>query len=390
MQDFCARSEAMSDQVHANSVRLLTPPGTAAIAVVRICGPGVPDFIRRRLSREVRVGKLTHVELRDEQGVIDDPVALRLAEDQIELSLHGGAWIVEEVIRLALHDGFLPVHPECDTVDLRFEQVISTSSIDRLCDDERNFMQRLSEKVEADISIAPTARALSVLLSQPDAWRMRIERWRDAKKNFSSDSCGWEEFKRREIDIIKSDRAMVNLLGVCGSPAVALVGIPNAGKSTLANRLLGREGSIVSPTAGTTRDWVEQQAELDGVRIRLIDTPGLRKTNDMIEAEAIELSQRMTANAQMILLVVDASMNPDGTSDDAIAQRRLIDRYNQEQCVLNKCDLAEDHRLTRWKEILSNRMWVVMSPDRPMTELQGLILSAIGIDGHESSRAMIW
>ncbi len=380
----------MSDKAQGNSVRLLTAPGTAAIAVVRIRGHRVAEFIRRRISRDVPQGRLTHVELCDEEGVIDDPVALRHAEDDLELSLHGGAWVVEAVIRLALRDGFMLEHHEAASIDLPWHVVLTPRGVDQVCEDERVFAQQLERKIEADVSIAPTQRALSVLLSQTSAWRARIMRWRDARRTMESDPVDWEALKRRELDFIRSDRAMGNLLGLRGSPTVAIVGIPNAGKSTLANRLLGREGSIVSPTAGTTRDWVEHEAELDGVRVRLLDTPGVRETNDTIEAEAIESSRCAIEQAGVVLLVIDVSIDPEGGSIDAKLQLEMLYRFDRVKCVLSKCDLVDAARVDRWRRLLNHYESVRSGRNVPLSGLCDLILRGLGIDGRESERPLVW
>ncbi len=113
---------------------------------------------------------------------------------------------------------------------------------------------------------------------------------------------------------------------------MAIVGAPNVGKSTLANQLFGQERSITADLPGTTRDWVGEMANINGLPVLLVDTPGLRHTDDAIEAKAIERSRSPIAAAGLIVLVLDATraMEPE--------QSPLITAYPQALIVANKCD----------------------------------------------------
>jgi tRNA modification GTPase len=88
-------------------------------------------------------------------------------------------------------------------------------------------------------------------------------------------------------------------------PRVAIIGIPNVGKSTLANQLFAQERSITADLPGTTRDWVGEIANLDGLAVMLVDTPGLRETHDPIEREAIARSREVVSAADLVVLVLD-------------------------------------------------------------------------------------
>jgi tRNA modification GTPase len=113
---------------------------------------------------------------------------------------------------------------------------------------------------------------------------------------------------------------------------LALCGAPNAGKSSLLNRLLGAERAIVSATPGTTRDTIEERASLGGYPFRVIDTAGLRETQDPVEREGVERARRAASNADLQIHLVDAS-------DPSPALQQL---YPGEMLVLNKIDLVKD------------------------------------------------
>jgi tRNA modification GTPase len=120
---------------------------------------------------------------------------------------------------------------------------------------------------------------------------------------------------------------------------VAIAGRPNAGKSTLMNRLAGHEVAIVTPVAGTTRDLLRERIEIDGVPVELIDTAGLRDaTGDAIEAEGMRRARAAIARADHLLFVIDAVADPAGES--FAAEHGSLPAGVSVTLVMNKCDLV--------------------------------------------------
>jgi small GTP-binding protein len=284
-----------------NRAILLTPPGVAAIAVVRIAGPGVRAFLEAHFSRPVAAGRTVHGVMRNSQGEeIDDPVVV-LANDArwADLNVHAGAWVVQAIFQLAADSGF-----ECiakPPIPLPDEALDSDSPIQR--------------EIEAYLPMATTELSLRVLLAQADAWR-------DLESRMQSLSGS-------EIEQIVADRSLHWLLH---PPRVAIVGAANVGKSTLANRLFAQERSITADMPGTTRDWVGEMANLDGLAVQLVDTPGIRPTDDAIEREAIARSDAQIQRADLVVLVLDGSrpLHPE--------QSPLIARFPDAMRVINKID----------------------------------------------------
>lgn len=118
---------------------------------------------------------------------------------------------------------------------------------------------------------------------------------------------------------------------------VAIVGLPNAGKSSLLNQLLGRDRAIVSPQAGTTRDTIEETANVRGIPVVFVDTAGLRESSDLVEREGIRRSRESLDQAELVLHVIDPSTPAD------LATLRLDEELSGRVClrVLNKCDLPK-------------------------------------------------
>jgi tRNA modification GTPase len=123
---------------------------------------------------------------------------------------------------------------------------------------------------------------------------------------------------------------------------VAIVGPPNAGKSSLLNALLGEDRALVSDIAGTTRDTIEESITIDGIRVRLTDTAGLREDGDRLETAGMERTQRVLSGARVALVVIDGSASLSGEARTVLAQTR----ERQRVLFFNKSDLGE----TGWNE----------------------------------------
>lgn len=281
----------MSGGPATNTVRILTAAGASALAAVRFSGPAVREFLEQRFSKPTVVGRCVHGELRDDQGVIDDPVCVLNRDGSVDVTLHGNPWIVDLVLTLARTHGFA----EGDATG-------------------RGEKRTIDDDIEDALPHVRTERAARTLLAQREAWSR-------------ADPRSWTDAERAAI---ASDRSLFHLLH---PPTVAIVGLPNAGKSTLANALFGQRRSIVSDVAGTTRDWVGELADLGGLVVTLVDTPGLRETPDAIEREAIARSATPVAAADVVVVLLDA------TRDDA-DQRSLAARFDRPILAANKTDVA--------------------------------------------------
>jgi len=281
-----------------NRAILLTPPGLAAIAVVRLVGPAVPEFLRRHFSREPRLGRCVHGTLSDGPRVIDDPIVALLEDNAgADINLHGGTWVVRSMLDLAAQDGFEIVEPAGGAAPL---QAVEGDTL-------------LAREVAAHLPLARTELGLRLLLQQVDAW-----------ENFKRSSPSPGDIKQILVDL--------TLCHLLHPPTVAIVGAANVGKSTLANQLFGQARSITADLPGTTRDWVGEMANVDGLAVMLVDTPGLRQAADAIERAAIAQSQARIEESELIVLVLDATrpMEPE--------QAPLLIAYPRALLVVNKTD----------------------------------------------------
>jgi small GTP-binding protein len=229
--------------------------------------------------------------------VIDDPVVVRLSDDRADINLHGGPWVVQATLDLLARDGF--------TIVMGDDALNDPAAFDSA--------DEIESEMLAALPLAKTEEAVAMLIDQPRLWR----------EFFASPRS------RDEIDAIVNDRSLRWMLH---PPRVAIIGLPNVGKSTLANQLFGQTRSITADVPGTTRDWVGEIANIDGLPVMLLDTPGIRETSDGIERASIARAGDQIVSADLVMIVLDLTHAFD-------EQRALIERHPNAMRIANKSDL---------------------------------------------------
>ncbi|MCB0755482.1 MAG: tRNA uridine-5-carboxymethylaminomethyl(34) synthesis GTPase MnmE [Flavobacteriales bacterium] len=302
-------------------VALATPPGTGAIAVIRLSGPRaiiIADGVFRGKRLENQPSHTAHFgRLENEAGRAIDEVLATLfrapksytGEEVVEFSVHGSPYIQQEVLQLLLDKGARLAQPGEFTLRAFLNGKMDLSQAEAV----------------ADLIASESEAAHSVALRQlRGGFKNEIQNLREELVHFAS--LVELELDFSEEDVEFADRSemktLINRINtkidqLIGSFElgnvikegfqVAIIGEPNAGKSTLLNALLNEERAIVSDIAGTTRDTVEDEMVIDGIRYRFIDTAGIRKTDDTIESLGIERTMQKAEQADVVLLLFDAS-----------------------------------------------------------------------------------
>jgi small GTP-binding protein len=324
----------------SNQVTLLTAPGTSAIAVIRLTGPGVDAFLAHHFSKPMSPNRCIHGLLRDGERVIDDIVAVRSA-DFVDLNLHGGSYVVRSAMELAQRDGFEISDAPCVEGDTE-----------------------LWREVAAALPGAKTEEAVRILLAQPAAWGKLLE---------ACDPNSTTSDRAKELQKILNDTTGRWLINV---PTVAIVGPANVGKSTLANQLFGQARSITADLPGTTRDWVGEIANIDGVAVMLLDTPGERRTDDAIEHAALLGSREQIRAADLVILVLDQSQP---------INEELLARYPCAIRVANKSDQPP-----MWDARCLQAIQTVATDGSGVDDLRTAIRAALGFETMELNRVRWW
>lgn len=305
---------------------LATPPGEGAIGVIRVSGPRTLEVVQPLVPRlalsELTSHTLHLVRLREPSGELLDEAVLSLyraprsytREDVIELSCHGSAYVLRRVLELLIAAGARAAQPGEFTLRAYLNGALDLSQAEAV----------------ADLVAARSQQSQRLALSQlRGGYAARLKEMRERLVGFTALVELELDFGEEDVEFARRDelRALVQTMATeldrlvtsfaagnalkSGIPTV-IAGRPNAGKSTLLNRLLGDARAIVSPIAGTTRDVIEDRLLLGGAEFRLMDTAGLREgTGDVIEAEGIARSRARVAEALVVLYVYDATMQSE-------------------------------------------------------------------------------
>lgn len=328
--------------LHSDTILALASPiGVGALAVLRLSGPEALSLTAAACGRTLQARRATLVRVRDAQGkVLDTAVATYFAapasftgEDTVEFCCHGGMLVVQRVTERLLQLGARPAEPgefsrrafENGRMDLAQAEavmdVISANSDMALRAAQDQLQGELSRRVQlaADALISVTAHnAAYIDFPEEDIAP-------DTKDSLLAQLAGI----RAQVQslLATADAGRVLREGV----RTAIIGAPNVGKSSLLNLLLGYDRALVSDTAGTTRDTVEETLAVRGLCLRLIDTAGLHESTDALELAGMERSRRASAAADLVLEVADISRPR--------VMQELPDNGAARLLILNKCDL---------------------------------------------------
>jgi tRNA modification GTPase len=325
-----------------------TPAGEGGIGIVRMSGPDALAILRQMFV-PARPGawrpfRMRYGQMQDAQGArVDEALAVYMraphsftAEDVAEISCHGGPLVVSRVLALALEYGARPAEPGEFTMRAFANGRIDLAQAEATLDTIRARTATGLALAQAQLGgwLSSELSNLRELLLGPLAYCTALVDFPEDEVE-PQDLVGPLETALRDLDrlLASADQGIVYRQGA----RTALVGRPNAGKSSLLNALLRADRAIVTPIPGTTRDTLEETANLRGIPVVLIDTAGIATTDDVVERLGVARSRAALEAADLALLVLDATAPP--TAADAeiaalVAEKPTI-------VVWNKIDLLE-------------------------------------------------
>jgi tRNA modification GTPase len=329
-------------------VAVATPPGRGAIGVVRVSGIGVPAIAERLLGGLPPARQACYRAFCDESGeTIDQGIALYFpaprsftGEPVLELQGHGGNVVLDLLIARVINLGARPARPGEFSERAFLSGKIDLAQAEAIADLIDSATARAARAAIHSLE-GEFSRSINALVESLTQLRVEVEAAIDFPEeeiDFLSDQhiASGLECLRNDVTAIRTRAVQGRLLR--DGMTLAIVGPPNAGKSSLLNRLTGRDSAIVTHVPGTTRDLIRERINVDGIPLNVIDTAGLRASDDPVEQEGVRRAKSVMEAADLILVVVDNTLGP-GT-----AELDLVERMRRSIPVIlvrNKIDLQD-------------------------------------------------
>lgn len=362
-----------------------TPPGTGGLGIVRVSGPRVPEIARLITGRLPRPRFATFCDFLDSgKEPIDSGIALYFpgphsftGEHVLELQGHGGSYILQRLLQRVISLGARSARPGefseraflNDKIDL-----VQAEAIADLIDSGSEAAARAAQRSLQGVFSAQ----VNELREELTALRVFVEAAID--------------FPDEEIDFLAESDVVQRVLGVTqrlvslleearqgrllrDGIVLAIIGRPNAGKSSLLNALSGQDSAIVTEIPGTTRDVLREQIDLDGIPVHVADTAGIRETSDLIEAEGVRRARQTLQTADIILLIEDAQhilAGEEGLLEELAPNTTCI-------IVANKADLLAPLELAGIdRESKTGPVWISAKTGQGLDILRLKIREAVG------------
>ena len=333
-------------------VAIATPYGESAIGIVRLSGDKTLDILKKVFktkSKKIKPRYAHYGYVVDKNGeLIDEAVVIYYkaphsytGEDMAEFNLHGNPLILREVLNRLLEEGARLAEPGEFT-----KRAFLNGKLDLT-----------QAEAVAELISAKTELARKLALNQlKGALSKEIKPLREELLTLHALVESSIEFEEEDIPTIEKGELIEKLEDILERVSrllktaktgkavregikLAIVGKPNVGKSSLFNALIGEERAIVTDIAGTTRDYIEETVNIGGIPIRLVDTAGIRETGDVVEKIGVERSLQKLREADIILLVLDASAKQ--LEDEDLKLVQLVEESGKPAIVvLNKVDLG--------------------------------------------------
>ena len=295
---------------------LATPAGRGGIAIIRVSGTRVPDIMRGMLGREVSPRQATHLDFLAADGsTLDEGIAIYFpapnsftGEDVLELQGHGSPVVVDVLLQRLLELGATLARPgefsERAFLNGRMDLAQAEAIADLIDSSSRQAARSAMRSLQGEFS-----REIHALNEKIIHLRMYIEAaidFSDEEIDFLADDKVMKQAHTIQQDLVTiQQKAKQGSLLREGITAV-IVGEPNVGKSSLLNALSGKDVAIVTDIPGTTRDVLRDYISIDGLPLHIIDTAGLRDSDDIVEQEGIRRAYGEVSRADFVVIVCDA------------------------------------------------------------------------------------
>jgi tRNA modification GTPase len=338
-------------------VALATPQGIGAIGVIRVSGKEAIEVVNHLFPSKNLLAKASHtlhVGMLQQNGLSIDQVVISLykapfsytGENVVEISSHGSPYVLEKIINALTAEGARLARPGEFTQRAFLNGKLDLTQAEAVAD-------LISSNTEASRkhALQNIRGGFSSILKNLRDQLLSFSALIELELDFSQEDVEFADRKRLYIMINEAEKITADLLSsfrlgnvIKHGVQAAIIGKPNAGKSTLLNTLLNENRAIVSEIPGTTRDTIEEVLNIDGILFRLIDTAGIRQhTNDVIENFGIEKSLEKMSQADIVIYLFD--VNEINAEELQIVIFEMKEKGIKYLLAGNKTDLSTDAEL---------------------------------------------
>jgi len=368
---------------------IATPAGTGGLGIVRVSGPDVQKITRRLFGHLPTARYATLANITDKAGeIIDSGIVLFFpgpasftGEDVLELQGHGGHFVLQQVLHRIQELGARIARPGEFSERAFLNDKLDLAQAEAIADLIESGTDAAARAAQRSLQ-GEFSRRINELQASLTGMRVFVE----AAIDFPDEEIDF----LAESDVLQRlDDSSQQLMGLLRDArqgrllrdgiVLAIIGRPNAGKSSLLNALSGQDSAIVTEVPGTTRDVLREQIELNGIPVHLADTAGIRETSDRIEAEGVKRARQALESADIILLVEDVTASRE--DQDALAS----ELPPEITCirVVNKIDLetGDAHRMTEQADTAAG-IRISAKTGKGMNRLRARIRDAVGASDH--------
>jgi len=370
-------------------VAIATPPGMGAIGVIRLSGNKSFEIINNLFPSKdlaIQPANTLHVGyLKDGDNIIDEVVisifktpSSYTGEDVIEISCHGSPYVQQNVINTLIHNGARLAKAGEFTQRAFLNGKLDLTQAEAVAD-----LIASNTTASQNVALKNMRGGFSVILKDMRERLIQFSALIELELDFSEEDVEFADRKKffgllEEISLTVNNLLESFKLGnvIKNGVSVAIVGSPNAGKSTLLNTLLNENRAIVSEIAGTTRDTIEEVININGILFRLIDTAGIRKHSaDLIENMGVLKSKEKIQQADIVLYLFDINASND---DEIIFFINDIKKQNNNViAVANKIDSSDEKLLQHCKETFEETIFISAKMNRGIELLKEKLFNIV-------------
>ncbi len=343
---------------------IATPPGYGGIGVVRVSGNQVKTITEKVLKRPIAPRVANYLPFYSGNEVLDQGIALYFAapnsytgEDVLELQAHGGPIVLERILNTVIQLGARPAKAGEFTERAYLNDKMDLSQAEAIIDLINSSTEQAAKAAVKSLQGA-FSKEIESLVTELIELRVFIE----AALDFSEEEIDFLQEENIQLKIQSLSNKICQIINNAHQGqllqeglSVAIAGKPNAGKSSLLNCFAGKDIAIVTDIAGTTRDILKEKINIDGMPVHILDTAGLRDSNDKIEQEGIKRAKDAFQQADLILVLID--VRDKNSAIEASLIEPLPDKVKK-IIVYNKIDLIEQQAKVEQDSKGSIQVWL--------------------------------